>query len=218
MQEAPHLGRAARDGLDQELVELYRKHSAALLKYGSLFAPANEAAHDGVQETFLRYFVERRSGRAIANPAGWLYAVMRNYLLGRLKRDLQAHELVDANLEHLPAPQRDPETMCVQSEWTTRLATLLTVREMECVTLRAGGLSYQEIADVMDVRPGTVGALLSRVQKKLRPEVSISSSGGIALKEFPPAERSPEGEDRDSHQQEQRRQAGRHVPRPPVRT
>jgi RNA polymerase sigma factor (sigma-70 family) len=171
MQEFPFLELAAQDGLEQELADLYSKHSAALLRYGSLFAPASEAARDAVQETFLRYFMERRSGRAIGNPAGWLYVVMRNYLLNRLKHDLQAHEVVDADLEHLPAPQRDPEAMCVQSELTNRLAALLTVREMECVTLRAGGLSYQEIADVMDVRPGTVGAVLARVQKKLRPEL-----------------------------------------------
>jgi RNA polymerase sigma factor (sigma-70 family) len=174
MPELPLLGLAGRegdDGLEQELAELYRKHSAALLRHGSLFAPANGAAHDAVQETFLRYFLERRSGRAIANPAGWLYIVMRNYLLGRLKRDAHSHEMVDTDLEHLPAPQRDPEAICAQSELTDRLAARLTVREMECVTLRAGGLSYQEIAQIMDVRPGTVGAVLSRVQKKLKPGV-----------------------------------------------
>jgi len=173
MHEAPFLDLASPDGIEQELVELYCKHSAALLKYGSLFAPAQEAAHDAVQEAFLRYFVERRSGRAIANPAGWLYAVLRNYLLGRLKHDLMANEVDDAQIEHLAAPQRDPEAMCVQSEWVRRLSDLLTVREMECLTLRAGGLSYQEIADVMDVRPGTVGAVLSRVQKKLRPTARL---------------------------------------------
>ncbi len=171
MQEARLLEYAGLEGLDQELAELYAKHSAALLRYGSLFAPAGEAARDAVQETFLRYFLERRSGRAIGNPAGWLYAVMRNYLLGRMKRDIEGHEVADANLERLPARERDPETMFAQSEWSSRLATLLTVREMECVTLRAGGLSYQEIADVMAVRPGTVGAVLARVQKKLRPAV-----------------------------------------------
>jgi len=171
MRELPLLELASQDGLEQELAELYSKHATTLLRYGSLFAPATEAASDAVQETFLRYFMERRSGRAIGNPAGWLYVVMRNYLLNRLKHDLQAHEMVDANLEHLPAPQRDPEAMCAQSELTSRLATLLTVREMECVTLRAGGLSYQEIAEIMAVRPGTVGAVLSRVQKKLRPAI-----------------------------------------------
>jgi RNA polymerase sigma factor (sigma-70 family) len=173
MEELPLLELAAREsqGLEEELADLYHKHSAALLRYGSLFAPANEAARDAVQETFLRYFLERRSGRAIGNPSGWLYVVLRNYLLSRLKRDSQGHEMVDADLEHLPAPQRDPEAMFVQSEFNDRLAARLTVREMECVTLRAGGLSYQEIADVMDVRPGTVGAVLSRVQKKMRPAV-----------------------------------------------
>jgi RNA polymerase sigma-70 factor, ECF subfamily len=155
------------DGIKQELAELYSKHSAALLRYGSLFAPANEAARDAVQEAFLRYFIERRSGRIIANPAGWLYEVMRHYLLGRLKR-MRAREVGDAGLELLPSPNGNPEAQFVEAEVTRRMAACLTVREMECVTLRAGGLSYREIADVMAVRPGTVGAVLSRVQKKMR--------------------------------------------------
>jgi len=158
-----------RDGLDHELAELYGKHAAALLRYGSLFAPANEAARDAVQETFLRYFIERRSGRAIHNPTGWLYEVMRHYLLSRLKRAKAREEVGDAGLEMLPSTQRDPESLFVQSEMERGIAARLTVREMECVTLRAGGLSYREIADAMDVRPGTVGAVLARVQKKLRP-------------------------------------------------
>ena len=163
---------APQDGLEQEFADLYRQHSAALVRYGALFGPAGEAAHDAVQETFLRYFLERRTGRTIGNPAGWLYAVMRHYLLGRLRHEVRANlVVVDTNLERLPTPERDPEALYVQSEWSRRLASLLTVRELECLTLRAGGLSYQEIAEVMEVRPGTVGAVLARVQKKLRPAV-----------------------------------------------
>lgn len=157
------------DGLDQEFTELYQKHAAALLRYASLFAPAGGTAADAVQETFLRYFISRKSGRTIANPTGWCYEVMRHYLLGRLKR-ARSSEVGDGVLELLPARTSDPETQLVESEATRSLVERLTTRELECVTLRAGGLSYREIAEAMAIRPGTVGAVLARVQKKLRPQ------------------------------------------------
>jgi DNA-directed RNA polymerase specialized sigma24 family protein len=48
------------------------------------------------------------------------------------------------------------------------LARALAPRELECVRLRAEGLSYDEIAEVLDLRQGTVGATLARAHKKVR--------------------------------------------------
>ena len=50
-------------------------------------------------------------------------------------------------------------------------------RELDCLLLRAEGLEYEEIAETMGVRSGTVGALLSRAQHKLRPSGESVSRG-----------------------------------------
>jgi DNA-directed RNA polymerase specialized sigma24 family protein len=42
---------------------------------------------------------------------------------------------------------------------------------MECVRLRTEDLSYDEIAGVLGVRAGTVGALLTRAHDKIRKAV-----------------------------------------------
>jgi DNA-directed RNA polymerase specialized sigma24 family protein len=44
----------------------------------------------------------------------------------------------------------------------------LAPRELECVRLRAEGLNDAEIAEVLSIRSGTVGALLSRALGKCR--------------------------------------------------
>jgi DNA-directed RNA polymerase specialized sigma24 family protein len=44
----------------------------------------------------------------------------------------------------------------------------LSPREIECVRLRAEGLRYEEIAGVLGLQSGTVGALLARAHKKIR--------------------------------------------------
>ena len=49
-----------------------------------------------------------------------------------------------------------------------RFEALLAPRELDCLRLRMAGLRHQEIADVLGVHIGTVGAMLSRILKKTR--------------------------------------------------
>ena len=120
-----------------------------------------------MQEVFLRYFMERRYGRHIENPRAWLYYVLRNYLLDR-HRTVSQREVIAENLDQLPGGQQNPERILHRSEMAREIAALLTEREFHCLRLRAEGLDYAEIATVLGIRIGTVGALLSRAQKKIR--------------------------------------------------
>jgi RNA polymerase sigma-70 factor (ECF subfamily) len=153
--------------LEQELVRLYQEHASALSRYAASFARNHEGARDAVQEVFLRYFIERRYGRIIGNPRAWLYHVLRNYLLDCHRR-LNNREVIAENVDHIPGGQQNPERLLQNSEIARELKALLSEREFECLRLRTEELEYAEIADVMGIRIGTVGALLSRVQKKLR--------------------------------------------------
>lgn len=132
-------------------------------------APNQEEANDAVQEAYLRYFIQRRYGREIDNPRAWLYQVLHNYLLDRLKSIAGKLEVASEKLEGIADPSQNPERLMQCRELATEIASALTGRELHCLRLRAGGFCYEEIADAMDVRLGTVGALLARVHQKLRP-------------------------------------------------
>lgn len=154
--------------LDREITEIYRGHADGLLRYAAGLSSRNEASRDAVQEAFLRYFIERRYGRAIGNSRAWLHQVVRNYLLDRLKSAAAQCEVAIVDLERLPARQRNPEDLVRQAETAHKFASVLTRRELECVELRGEGLSYEEIARAMAVTPGTVGATLTHAHEKLR--------------------------------------------------
>ena len=53
---------------------------------------------------------------------------------------------------------------------------------MQCLQLRAHGMSYEEIARTLGVRAGTIGALLPRVYAKLR----RAAAEGILLPDHTP--------------------------------
>ena len=153
---------------EQATVAAYEQFGPALLRYGSQLSGNEDVARDAVQEVFLRYFVERRYGRTIDSPRAWLYQVLRNYLLDRMKaapNQLECH----VDLETIAAArQKTPEELVERSESAHEIAASLSDREFTCLTLRGEGLSYLEIASVMGIRIGTVGALLARAQTKLR--------------------------------------------------
>jgi RNA polymerase sigma factor (sigma-70 family) len=164
MAEPDHI--AARSNLDCEVARLYREHAPELLRWAIVLAPDADTAHDAVQEAFLRYFVERKCGRAIEKPRSWLHVVMRNYVLRR--GAVTASETAGEELDRVASGECGPEEMALRSELARQAYSRLTSREAECLRLRVEGRPYAEIADLLSIRPGTVGALLARVQMKVR--------------------------------------------------
>jgi RNA polymerase sigma factor (sigma-70 family) len=153
--------------LEREVAEAYRQYASAVLACARTLASDADEARDAVQETFLRYFMERRYGRQIEHPRAWLMRVACNYLLGRRKSAALAREDV-VELEQLAGSADDPEALATLAQRAREIRTRLSGREWDCLRLRTEGLSYAEIGVRLGVRQGTIGALLSRVHEKLR--------------------------------------------------
>jgi len=154
--------------LEWEVADLYAKHAIELFQYATLILRHADGAGDGVQEAFLRYFAERKRGGSIENPRPWLHRVLYNHLMDRLRRaSLDREVSSDGTAEPVNAGQ-DPEEIFSRSQTARQLAAALTGRELDCLRLRAEGLSYEEVAITLGVRSGTVGALLTRVHQKFR--------------------------------------------------
>ena len=153
--------------LEQEVAAAYAEYAGPLLRYAASVLRSREAARDAVQEVFLRYFAERRFGRCVENPRAWLYRVLHNYLLDLLDRTVNKWETAVIPPE-LRARGHNPEEIASRSQAARQIASTLTRRELDCLRLRADGLSYEEAAEALGVSAGTVSALLTRVHKKLR--------------------------------------------------
>lgn len=154
--------------LELEVARLHEEFSAELMAYAVSVMRCQDTARESVQEAFLRYFIERHYGRVVEHPRAWLYRVVRNYLLDRMDTAAMKHEVGQDEAADLPDQHQGPEEKLRSAQMAQQLTTLLSPREMECLGLRADGLSYEEIGKVLCVRPGTVSALLTRVYKKLR--------------------------------------------------
>jgi RNA polymerase sigma-70 factor, ECF subfamily len=155
------------DAVRAAVLEAYRKHSRELSRAAIAMTRNRSLAQDVLQETFLRYFLTRMHGDAVADEREWLDRVMRGVITdwkrsALVEAELSLDDAVDAAAGE-PQDQR-PRVL----PWAGKAAWLLAPREQECIQLRAQGLEYREIATAMQIDIGTVGTLLNRAVRKLK--------------------------------------------------
>jgi RNA polymerase sigma-70 factor, ECF subfamily len=165
--DAPHA--RAISAVEQEVVELFEQWREPLLRYllsCSLPVPDSE---DILQETFLALFQHLRRGKSRQNLRGWLFRVAHNLALKkhqRARRD--SRNIPDSPVgeaESLIDPAPNPEDRLATSQTQRRmLAVLQALPEQNrwCLYLRAEGLRYREIAEVLDMSLGAVSLALER--------------------------------------------------------
>jgi RNA polymerase sigma-70 factor, ECF subfamily len=157
----------ARLDPEVEVIDLYQQNAAGLFRFAEALVRDREMAQDALQEVFLRYFVARSSGQEIQNGKSWLYRVLRNYLLDRVKEAAFKNKASLEEAESIPDVS-DPEKEYFRAFTRKQILEVLAPRELECLQLRAEGFDYKEIAQILNVRSGTVGATLARALNKIR--------------------------------------------------
>ena len=155
------------EAAEQEVVALYADHAGSLHRYGKSFTPRTSLVQEAIQEAFLEYFAQRLRGKQAADSRAWLFRAVRGYLQRTRERSEMAAAAGRSVPDEVPDEQQNPESEMHEKERWARISAALSPREFECLSLRSEGLSYREIAEVMQIRLGTVGVTLARGLKKL---------------------------------------------------
>jgi RNA polymerase sigma-70 factor (ECF subfamily) len=140
-------------------------------------------AEDLTQETFLRLCRHLREERPLDNPKAWLFTVAANLAVDINRNDRNITDLDEYTWKEIEDSRSgreiDPETLLLQNERLDRLqiAVLnLTPLQRECLHLRAEGLRYREIAELMAISMSTVADAVRRATVKLAREVDSEVS------------------------------------------
>lgn len=161
----------APTGSRRVVERLYEKHLDELHRYLVRIGVPPAQACDTCQEAFVRLFLAMQQGQRIQNPRAWLYAVAHNHGLNAIKAGLRAEPL-DPRMELvLPTGGRDPEAALLESEKAHRFGRAvdgLPAHQRQCLLLRAEGLRYREIAEILGVSIGTIAAAVSRAIQAIR--------------------------------------------------
>jgi RNA polymerase sigma-70 factor (ECF subfamily) len=160
-QARAHSGRSER--FEEEIALLFDAWRNGLLRY---VLSSGLSVHDGeevVQEVFLALFQHLVHEKPRDNLRGWAFRVAHN--LG-LKRRVAASRRMEVSVYSDKADSAlNPEEQAVAAQRQTRLQSIvraLPEQDRWCLALRAEGLRYREIAEVLGMSLGSVSGSLAR--------------------------------------------------------
>jgi RNA polymerase sigma-70 factor, ECF subfamily len=169
------LGRLATDTCEATI--LYRELRKPLLRYLVCLGLTADEAQDVVQDAFVSLHRHLAVGGSQENIRSWLFRVAHNGARNRQNSYQQRFSApLDAEVEASLIDEATPERAVLEKERFRRLhraVRLLTAAERECLLLRAGGLRYREIGEVLGMATSTAGDTVERAIKKLAEKCNV---------------------------------------------
>jgi RNA polymerase sigma-70 factor (ECF subfamily) len=156
--------------LEEQLVELYANMRGQLLGYAYHVVGCTGEAEDLVQIAFLKLFDQMKRDARILNLRSWLYRVVHNLAIDQVRRKgiqetSNAEWFYQRIMNDTP---RSAESDLIQRQHVALSMRALNERERQCLMLRAEGLSYAEIGEVLGVSAKAVSVYLARGLKKFQ--------------------------------------------------
>jgi RNA polymerase sigma factor (sigma-70 family) len=187
--------RSPRDGRADDPQSLWirkavERYEVPLIQYAARMLGDADLARDVVQDAFLKMWTADRAS-VDGHLGQWLYRVCRNRALDVCRKEDRMTTLTEHNLEARDTTSVDGEHATSHAGGTASLGIMVMLnslpdRQQEVLRLKfQGGLSYQQIANVMDLTSNHVGVLIHTAIKTLRErfagsEPAAESTGFIA--------------------------------------
>ena len=155
--------------------ELYRRYERPLFGFILRQLGDRSEAEDVFHEAFMATLKQPKQERELASFRAWIFQVARNLCLNRIRSRKRAALVLEVEARSAePTPQA--EHLLSASEAPAALArAVVELPEplARVYELRIAGLSYQQIARVLELPLGTVKSrmheLVARLRKEIRP-------------------------------------------------
>jgi RNA polymerase sigma-70 factor (ECF subfamily) len=159
--------------IEREVMNLFDQFRNPLLRYVLSFGVPMHDAEEIIQEVFLSLFRHLQLRRSRKNLRGWIFRVAHNLTLkqrhaNQKLRDKTASDWTVAEERFDPSP--NPEEQMSSAQRRRRLLAVvhaLPETDQGCLRLRAEGLRYREIAEVLGMSLGAVSISLTRSLARL---------------------------------------------------
>lgn len=158
--------------------QLVERHQHAVIGTVAKMLGNPSEAEDIAQHVFLRIWRHAKRYRPEAKFTTYLYTITRNLVFNESRRksrkkEVSADEREENSHQHISAnPDRQPDSEVLHAELQTAvdeaIAQLPETQRMAVVLRRYEQLSYEEIAEVLEVSVSAVKSLLFRARTQLR--------------------------------------------------
>ena len=193
-EEDARILRGLRSGIEGAYEELIDRYEQQIFGMVYRLLGNQSDASDVVQEVFLKVFRGVASFREQSSLRTWIYRIAVHEAYNhrrwfarhcRMEVPMEEHGPEQANcLDLTPDPGRSPFELAVDNEARTLIERALTkinpVFRTAVVLRDIQNLSYEEIADILQVSLGTVKSRILRGREALRRELTQRPDQGLA--------------------------------------
>lgn len=155
----------------------FKAELAAVLPQLRAFARSlaghRDIADDLVQETMLKLWRARDRFIAGTNFRAWAFVILRNHFLSEMRRNRFVGEWDDLVADRFLAAPADQETSVELRDMVRALMQLPVPQREALILVGAGGISYEETAQIVGVAVGTIKSRVARARAAL--EILINS-------------------------------------------
>jgi RNA polymerase sigma-70 factor, ECF subfamily len=152
----------------REIVPLVEEHSDMLYRYAYRLSGNVSDAQDLTQETFCKAFAQFGQLRDPQRAKSWLFSILRNAYLHRLRSDRQRKHVSLDEVGDVPETYSDDLPDIDPQELQEALNELPEVFRTPIILYYFEDFSYRDIADQMELPIGTVMSRLARAKAFLR--------------------------------------------------
>ncbi|MEX2263936.1 MAG: sigma-70 family RNA polymerase sigma factor [Bryobacteraceae bacterium] len=158
--------------VEEEVTRLFDQLRNPLLRYVLSLGLRPQDGEEVIQEVFLSLFQHLRRGKSRENLRGWVFRVAHNLALKQryAHRQYILAQSEESLLDRHVDPEPNPEEALADRQRQARLLAVVHVlpeQDRCCLHLRAEGLRYREIAEVLGMSLGAVSLSLVRSLARL---------------------------------------------------
>jgi RNA polymerase sigma-70 factor (ECF subfamily) len=170
----------AKNGDMTPYAVLFKRHADRIWRMAYMILHSAAAAEDVTQETFTRGLTHIASYRGEAEPRAWFSSIALNLCRHHLRDKNKEAELADsAKLERggrIGRPRTRGALSSVVRRETNRLLAIalgyLTQAQREVFVLHyVDDLPYEEVSQILEIRPGAARALAHRAKAMLQKQL-----------------------------------------------
>jgi RNA polymerase sigma-70 factor, ECF subfamily len=146
---------------------LFRTYNAALVRYLTRRLGDRDWAEEVAQETFVRALRQKE----MDNERAWLFAVATNLVRDEARKDSTRRKhlalLAEEERDSLMEPREATLERAQEAALARKAVDALGEKDRLALLMREEGLDYNEIAEALQLSPGSVGTTLSRARRRL---------------------------------------------------
>jgi len=175
------LVQAAKAGDGAAFAELLRAHDSRMRGLAYRLLGSGDAMDDVLQDAYLKAFRSLHThDPAIGRFSPWMYRIVHSCAMDHHRRVARRPQIAMEITPAFASVDVDPSTIVARRTALRSALFELPAEQAAVVALVDGeGLSYDEVAETLDISPGTVGSRLNRARAALRQRLTSTTEGEL---------------------------------------